>query len=354
MKKDAVAVVIVGYRNPADIVACLHALANAAPQPAFDVYICENGGPAAFDALVEQLAAPKGPCRAADPASPAGPWAPTSGGTFLRLAQFRLAARETMVAVGEAVGNLGYAGGINAWLRPLLAAPDWKGAGVWILNPDTQPHPAALAELVSWAQRRGKGMVGSRVYEADDPSKIRTRGLRWNGWTAVTQAVGLNADAAIEPDSAAVEARLDAPSGASIYVTRACLDRIGLMEESYFLYFEDLEWGLRAKSCCGIGYAWRSEVRHEGGTTIGSGGPGKAPSHLAIYLDYRNRVLFVRRNHPASLVWTVAMLMLRCARLGLTQSAAAMGTAMRGVFAGLAGQSGRPDHLLAELARRKT
>jgi N-acetylglucosaminyl-diphospho-decaprenol L-rhamnosyltransferase len=347
MNKDAIAVIIVGYRNAADVVTCLRALTNAAPVPAFDVYICENGGPAAFDALVANLSATGGPCASPNAANPEDPWAAKSGGAFLRLTQLRLGATGTTVAIGEAAENLGYAGGINAWLRPLLAARDWHGPGVWVLNPDTQPHPSALAELVAWAQARGKGMIGSRVYEADAPARIRTRGLRWNLWTAITQAVDIGADATVEPDPGPLEARLDAPSGASVYVTRACLDRVGLMEESYFLYFEDLEWGVRAKDCCGVGYAWRSQVCHEGGTTIGSAGGGRSVSRLAVYLDFRNRILFVRRNHPAWLAWTVIVSSLRCLRLGATNQPALMRTAFQGLAAGISGETGRPDHILA-------
>ena len=46
--------------------------------------------------------------------------------------------------------TLGYAGGINAWLAPLLELGGWKGA--WILNPDTTPEAHALAALVMRAE----------------------------------------------------------------------------------------------------------------------------------------------------------------------------------------------------------
>ena len=35
------------------------------------------------------------------------------------------------MTIGEATENLGYAGGINSWLRTLLADPEWRGPGVW-------------------------------------------------------------------------------------------------------------------------------------------------------------------------------------------------------------------------------
>ena len=80
--------------------------------------------------------------------------------------------------VAEMDENLGYAGGVNAWLRPLLSNPGWDG--VWVLNPDTQPEPDALAELVEYAERHDKGMVGSCIIRTDRLDRVFTRGLEWN------------------------------------------------------------------------------------------------------------------------------------------------------------------------------
>jgi len=60
--RSRTAVLIVGYKNGADIVECLGALSRAAEEPRFDVHICENGGRAAFEALCGALSSPTGPC----------------------------------------------------------------------------------------------------------------------------------------------------------------------------------------------------------------------------------------------------------------------------------------------------
>ena len=82
------------------------------------------------------------------------------------------------VTIGQARDNLGFAGGTNAWMRPLLAEPGWTA--VWILNPDTYPEPDALAELVDYAEKRGKGMVGSRLMIPGRSDIASSRGLKWN------------------------------------------------------------------------------------------------------------------------------------------------------------------------------
>jgi N-acetylglucosaminyl-diphospho-decaprenol L-rhamnosyltransferase len=90
------------------------------------------------------------------------------------------------------------------------------------------------------------------------------------------------------------------------------------------------------------GHAHRSIVPHP----IGSIGKLTERSALSVYLDFRNRVHFVRMYHPAWLPWTVLVLLLRPLAYGFAGSTANMRVAWLGVFRGLAGETGRPDRLL--------
>jgi N-acetylglucosaminyl-diphospho-decaprenol L-rhamnosyltransferase len=157
----SIPIIIVGYRNPEDVTECLEALGKAAADPPFDVYICENGGSSSFEALISSLTAARGPCDCDDSSAFDAEKSPRFG----RVRSLRLRDRGARVFVAEATENFGYAMAINAWLRILLNLPGWPG--VWILNPDTQPDPRALAELVAWAAARRGGMVGSRIVPSD-------------------------------------------------------------------------------------------------------------------------------------------------------------------------------------------
>lgn len=308
------------------------------------VHICENGGAEAFDALTARLGGENGPLReAADVAPPAAH-------AFVRLRTFRIRASGTPVLVGDAGENLGYGGGINRWLRPLMAQ-DWPG--LFILNPDAAPAPDALAILKNYAEMNGKGMVTGRITLADAPDRIQTRGLRWRPWMASNEAVGRHAPSEQRPDAAAVEAMLDAPSGAAFYVTRACIERIGPMREDYFLYYEDLDWGMRAKRACGIGYAYDAVIVHKGGTTIGSGDK-KTGSILSTYLEFRNRLLFVRRERPRWRLWSIAMSLARALEFSLHSRPDKTRAALTGLWHGLLGRGGRPDDMLRRRDARAT
>ena len=252
-----------------------------------------------------------------------------------------------MVFLGEAAENLGYAGAINAWLRVLQTVPDWEG--VWVLNPDTKPEPDALKELADYSRQSGKGMVGARLIQLDYPKLEHSRGLRWSPWRASTEAVDFHAPAFVKPDIAAVETRIDAPSGACVFITRACLERIGLMDERYFLFYEDMESGMRAARDGDVGYAWKALVYHRGGTTIGSVAGRSNHSPLSVYLEFRNRVLFVRHRYRKWYFWTVFTLAIRALEYGAVRNLANMRAAYRGLAAGLLGETGRPDRFMSAL-----
>jgi GT2 family glycosyltransferase len=240
--------------------------------------------------------------------------------------------------------NLGYAGAINALLRPLLQLPGWHAA--WILNPDTEPAPSALFELADYARKHQKGMVGSRIICATHPDDVHVCGLSWRKLTARTVEIDHSTAAYCESGPNNVEAYIDSPDGASIYVSRSLIERIGLMDECYFLYFEDVEWGLRAKKLDELGYAYRSVVWHKGGTTTGSAGTRAGRSKFVVYMEFRNRIIFVRHQHAAWLPWTVLMQAVHMATYLAAGAFTNMLAAGRGVLAGLSGEIGRPDDIL--------
>jgi GT2 family glycosyltransferase len=336
-----VAVIIVGFHNAADVIGCLRALSRTRRAPRFDVFIAENGGAEGFAGLRSALTERASPCRQARDGRQGIARSPGSAEMHFSLPH---ADGDAQVHIAQMPENLGYAGAVNAWLRPLLQRPGWRAA--WILNPDTEPTPSALFELSDHSSRRDKGMVGSQIVCAAWPGYVQGWGLSWRKVTSRTVAVGSGAAGAIEPDPDSVEAQMDAPNGASLFVTRRLIERIGLMDERYFLYFEDLEWGCRAKKLEELGYAHRSIVPHQGGTTTGSASTRAGRSKLAVYMEFRNRILFVRHEHHAWLLWTVLMQILHAATYLASGAFANMLAAGQGSFAGLRGETGRPGRVL--------
>jgi N-acetylglucosaminyl-diphospho-decaprenol L-rhamnosyltransferase len=341
----AIVTLIVGYRNAEDVVVCLHALSTSVIQPEFEIFVAENGGFDGMGALTRALSRDASPCR------PATGTLPIIAPSTLDTPTYRLVRPDgydgARVHILQMPDNLGYAGAINTCLRPLLEIPGWTAA--WILNPDTAPSPVALRELALESRRRNRGMISSRLVAMQGEHPSCSRGLKWHKFTARTTVVALEPRPGFAPDPGDIEAQLDAPSGASLYVTRSLINRIGLMDERYFLYFEDLEWGHRAKAIRELGHAHNSIVPHKGGTTIGSAPNRAARSSLSVYLEFRNRILFVRHTDSAWLAWTVAMQLVHVAAFIFTGSAGNLIFAARGVWAGLRGETGRPDGVFPPL-----
>jgi N-acetylglucosaminyl-diphospho-decaprenol L-rhamnosyltransferase len=330
-----VPIVIVGFKNADDIVKCLTAIGQQRGCPKIGVFICENGGAGPFDALIDALSDSGGPC-AGGPTS-----VNLDAPIFLRTSRLQLASADIPVFVGLARENLGFAGGVNSWIRLFLPSPGW--AGVWILNPDTWPEPDALAELIAFSVERGKGMVQSRIMFPDRSDIASSRGLKWHKLRAAASGVDIFAQVSPAPDPDDVERRIDSPTGVSFYVTRACIDKVGLMDDSYWLYWEDFDWGVRAKAACGIGYAHNSVVPHIGGSSTGAARERAKRSVTAVYLGNRNKLHFVRQHHPDWFAWTVFVSFLRTCEYLLVGSTRNFSVAIRGLIAGLRGERGAPE-----------
>ena len=327
-------VVIVSTRSTSDVVACLGSLAKSNYEPAFDVYVCENGGGRAFSVLCEKLSC-------FEQFTSTRITTPCSVAYFRQVQSFTMRDRATRVFVAEANENVGYAGGVNLWLRELQAVHEsWPGA--LILNPDTIIKPDALHNLVRYSEAQNKGMVTGCIVRMDDPARIQTRGLRWLWLRMRPGAVGKDELVSKRSRIDSLELQLDAPSGAFIYVTRQLLSDIGLMKERYFLYGEDFEWGYRARRINQLGYCFDATVFHRGGTTINTN------SVLSTYLLYRSNLLLVRDLFPRWLWWSFAISIARAVILGIRGDVRNMQAALRGVGDGLCDRDVRPNNIHLE------
>jgi hypothetical protein len=198
--------------------------------------------------------------------------------------------------------NLGYAGGNNVGLR--YALRDQTANFFWLLNNDTVVAPDALAEMIHFMQRHLKvGLCGSLNLSYFEPKETLVRGGgKYNRWTARTS----RSEHSVPEGEPRHPARLDFITGASMLASRAFLTTVGLMEESYFLYFEEHDWAVRAKGMFDLGYAGSSVVYHKEGMAIGSHRDREMRSLLSEKYLSRNRILFTRRFFP----WTLPSVMM--------------------------------------------
>jgi len=328
------AVLIVSYGNPLDVRCCLESLARSTWRD-FEVFVCENAGQEAFRRLDAVLTEQTRVLERADNRSDE---IDQPGGRLAAVATYQLCGSAILVRIAAATENLGYAGGVNAWVERFLLHSGWEA--ILVLNPDTLVGDTCLSELMGKAVE-GFGMVGgTHVFDAA-PDKIVNYGLRWSRMTGRVIAVGRNSPAGSIPSSK-ILASIDAISGACVLVTRAFIEQVGLMAEDYFLYLEDLDWGQR-RGRHRIGFAPNAVIRHVGGTTIGSAVDPKKRSLLSIYLTARNGILHARRRAGWRWILHFATGTLYAARYVLNGSPYAAKVAFAGLFDGARGKTGRPN-----------
>jgi GT2 family glycosyltransferase len=172
----------------------------------------------------------------------------------------------------------------------------------WLLNNDTVLAPGALRALTDAASADpGLGMVGSKLLYYHRPDTVQALGgAEFNAWLALPRHVGEH-DRADEAPDGDPTARMRFVVGASMLVPVAFLRDVGLMSEEYFLYFEEMDWAMRARGRWRVGYAAGSVVYHKEGASIGRGAQGGEKSYTADFHFMRSRLLFTRKFFPRRL-----------------------------------------------------
>ena len=195
------------------------------------------------------------------------------------------------VTVTSLPENRGFAGAVNAGLAAAFA----RGVdAVLVLNDDAVVDLPSIGILLAAAAQPGVGIVAPRVVDDESGQEV-SRGERVfvpllcvpRTWLRVRRA-----------DSTPY--RVSSVLGVAFLVTRSCFDAVGLLAESFFAYYEEVDYCLRTRAAgLRIMVAPGATVRH-----VGFRGFVGGFTPLAAYLKTRNLPLVVRR-HGGMLAWGV-------------------------------------------------
>ncbi len=194
--------------------------------------------------------------------------------------------------------NLRWAGGNNAGLALALA----EGAdGVLLLNNDTVLEPECLERLLEAVAAHPEGGVFGPTILSFDGARVWSAGgdvWPWLGWSA-HRGLGSAFRAASPSDPLAVPCGY--VTGAALYVTRACLTTVGLLDTDFYFYAEDADYCLRARAqgfrCL---YVPRAVLRHRVSSSRGAASPFKAyhRTRAALLLASRHARGVARATWP--------------------------------------------------------
>lgn len=194
--------------------------------------------------------------------------------------------------------NLGFAGGNNIGIRRTL---DLKADYVWLLNNDATPAPKALAPLVHALQNNPSAACSaSKIYYQDDPQRIWFAGGAWSKGYLRLRQQGANQ---LDRGQFNEEREIGSVSGCSMLIPADKIRDVGMLDERYFLYWEDTDWSAKAQK---LGYQLLfvpgSHVWHKVSATI-------APrSFLQYYYYTRNGLLFCREHDLSVIPWFLSYL----------------------------------------------
>jgi N-acetylglucosaminyl-diphospho-decaprenol L-rhamnosyltransferase len=191
--------------------------------------------------------------------------------------------------------NLGFASGVNAGVAAA------SGELILLCNPDVELDGAAMTELIAAAGRHPGDIVGPRVHYPDGRLQLSRSGpptLRnlVGEQVLVPESVAPGSwPARLWPRwrSYAEEVRGPVLSGCALLIPRSTFQAVGPFDERYFLYWEEVDWQLRAMAA---GYScWfvpTARVVHARGASSGPADPGRAT------LFHTSTRLFLRRWLP--------------------------------------------------------
>ena len=243
-----VCIIVLNWNNPGDTLACLKSLQKL-DYPSYSVLVVDNGSTDDSVSVIRE--------------------------------------RYPDVPLLETGANLGYAGGNNAGIRHVLQ----QGADyVCILNNDIVVAPDFLGFLMSALESaEDMGVVTPLVLDTSSPESVWALGVRVGKRTAKVDRLYAAADPEAVVGREPFE--VDAASGSAFLVRRKVLEEVGLLDEGYFLYFEEIDWCLMVRKA---GYRIlavpSSRVWHKVSGTLGERSP------LIDYYMLRNHLRLVLRH----------------------------------------------------------
>jgi GT2 family glycosyltransferase len=280
-------VVIVNYRVAHLAIDCLHSVAQEIGSvPDTHVAVCENG---TGDDSVQRI----------QQAIDGNGWASWCSLTALDV-------------------NLGFTGGNNAILRPAMQSAD-PPQYVLLLNADTIVRPDAFKALVDFMDQNPKvGIAGSRLEDPDGtPQRSAFRFQSPLGTLEGSLKLGLASRIldrwSVTPPVVDHACKTDWVAGASMIIRREVFMDIGLLDEGYYTYFDDIDFCFNAKK-----HGWptwyvpASRVVHLVGQSTGV---TNRPKRFPPYLFEARRRYFLK-NHTRR----YAAMVDACMILGLSLS----------------------------------
>ncbi len=212
--------------------------------------------------------------------------------------------------------NVGYPAANNQGLRALGFGGDGATAPRYalLLNPDTELPSDALQQVVALMEARPElGALGPKLVRPDGSLDLACRRSFPSPEVSFYRMVGLSRLfpksrrfgrynlTYLDPDE---EAEVDSVVGAFMLVRREVIVQVGLLDESFFMYGEDLDWAFRIKQA-----GWRILYTPQV-TVLHVKRAASRQSSRARVEFWRAMEIFYRKHYAAETPWLLHVLIL--------------------------------------------
>jgi len=210
--------------------------------------------------------------------------------------------------------NVGFAAGNNHAIKKTHAE------FVLLLNPDTEVAPESFQVMVDYmSQNTQVGIAGCRIVKSDGKLDLACRRSFPNPVNSFFRLTRLsflfpksklmaNYNLTHLPEMETVQ--VDAVVGAFMMISRKALDKVGLLDERFFMYGEDLDWCWRVKEAGYkvMYYPKTTIIHHKGSASARASTKALYEFHRAMQiffdLHYKNQYLFLTRILVYLGIWT--------------------------------------------------
>lgn len=192
--------------------------------------------------------------------------------------------------------NIGVAAGNN---QGIIRALEDRCDSILLINNDTEFEPALVDTLVQAMQNLKCDLIVPKILYHDEPQRIWFAGGRFLPWKAYQNVH--EGDGEIDKGQYDQVRKIDYSPTCCMLITRETFASIGIMDEKYFVYYDDTDFCLRALRAGLTMYIFpAARLTHKVSSLTG----GKVSDFGMHYLT-RNFVYYVRKNigMPLAVFW---------------------------------------------------
>lgn len=200
----------------------------------------------------------------------------------------------------QTAANRGFAGGNNVGIRYALLTQAYQY--LWILNNDTKVAPEALAALYDCATAQPQiALWGSTILDYVQSDQVQCAGgCRYFPVLTMFKPVLGGYSWSVLKQQPPASVKLDYVAGAAMFLRVTAMERVGLLNEEYFLFYEELDYTQRLKrQGYQIGWCPQSLVYHKGSASVGNTTAGSREQlRRANYYENLSTLKYTANFHP--------------------------------------------------------